>query len=364
MEVLGDSGELRLGGRKQRSVLAILLLHPNQVVPVDEIARGLYGDEMPATAVAQVRDHISQLRKLFAGAADANGSLLVTRPPGYVLRLAPDQLDASFFERRTSEAAAALAHGDAELAAEGLRTALALWRGPPLAEFVYDAFAQPAIARLEELRLIALEERIAADLALGRDGAVVSELEALVKEHPLREQFRIQLMLALYRSGRQAEALDVYQENRRLLLDELGIEPSEEIRELEGKILRQDPSLQLPRPERDADGNGANGRPVSDRNPYKGLHAFEEGDAHDFFGREALTSQLVDRFGSSRFLAVVGPSGSGKSSAVRAGLVPALRQGGLPGSETWPVVDLTPGAYPLEELEAALLRIAATPPRA
>jgi DNA-binding SARP family transcriptional activator len=247
IEMLGASGTVRLGGPKQRGVLAILLLRANQVVPVDEIASELYGDDVPATAVAQVRDHVSQLRKLLAeDELDAKGTPLETRAPGYLFRLEPDQLDAARFERRTSQAAGALARGEAGLAAEWLREALALWRGPPLAEFAYDSFAQPAIARLEELRLIALEQRIEADLALGLDGALVGELEALVREHPLRERLRAQLMVALYRSGRQAEALDVYHATRRTLVDDLGIEPSEELRALSGKILRHDSSLESP----------------------------------------------------------------------------------------------------------------------
>ena len=193
---------------------------------------------------AQVRDHVSQLRKLFAnGDVATDGSILETQAPGYLLRVEREQFDAALFEGRTNEAAAALGRGDAQLAAGWLREALGLWRGPPLADFAYDSFAQPEIARLEELRLLALERRIEADLALGRDGALVGEVQALVREHPLREQFRLQLMLALYRSGRQAEALDVYHATRRALVDELGIEPSEELRDLAGRMLRHDPSL-------------------------------------------------------------------------------------------------------------------------
>jgi energy-coupling factor transporter ATP-binding protein EcfA2 len=230
-----------------------------------------------------------------------------------------------------------------------LRTALALWRGPVLADFAYEPFAQPAIARLEELRLAALERRIDADLRLGRNGTLVGELEELVAAHPLREQLRGQLMLALYRAGRQAEAVGLYHEGRRLLVDELGIEPSSELRELASRVLRQDTSLA-------ADGSAEAGPEREIRNPYKGLHAFIEADAEDFFGREQLVGELVARVADERFLAVVGPSGSGKSSVVLAGLVPEIRARG------WKIAVMTPGAYALEELEAALLRIAVNPP--
>jgi WD40 repeat protein/DNA-binding SARP family transcriptional activator len=363
IEVADDAGAIKLGGPRQRAVLAILLLHANRVVPVEQIAEDLYGDALPATAVAQVQDHVSQLRKLLGqtGGTGAGESILETRAPGYLLRVGPDQLDAFRFERLAAEAAGALGRGDADPAASLLRQAFALWRGPPLADFLYEPFAQPAIARLEAARLGALERRIEADLLLGSDGQLVGELEELVRDHPLREQLRAHLMLALYRAGRQAEALEVYHDARRILADELGIEASPALRELAGMILRQEPSLEPMRPF-GPDGADAGTAPTTIRNPYKGLRAFGEADANDFFGREAMSRQLVDRLGEARFIAVVGPSGSGKSSLVRAGLTPALRKGDLPGSDGWPIVEMTPGEHPLEELEAALLRVAVNPP--
>jgi WD40 repeat protein/DNA-binding SARP family transcriptional activator len=364
LDVLVDGESLRLGGPKQRGVLAVLLLRANTVVPVEQLASDLYGEEIPPTAVAQVRDHVSQLRKLLdPGHRPASeGGLLETRAPGYVLHLDLEQLDASRFEARLEEATRAIGRGDFEFASAELRNALALWRGPPLADFSYESFAQAAIGRLEELRLTARERRIEADLRLGSDGSLVGELEELLAEHPLREQLRAQLMLALYRSGRQAEALEVYQVARRQLVEELGLEPSPALRELESKMLRHDPSLE--RPPHQARQTADEPEPLDSelRNPYKGLRAFGEADAPDFFGREGLTSLLLDRLAASRFLAVVGPSGSGKSSVVRAGLIPGLLSGSLPGSEAWRVAVLTPGAYPLEELEACLLRIAINPP--
>jgi DNA-binding SARP family transcriptional activator len=353
IEVVGAGGTIRLGGHRQRAVLAILLLRANQVVPVERLAEDLYGGGAPATAVGQVRDHVSQLRKVLDVNRDGTAaSPLETRAPGYVLRTEAEQVDSQRFQHELETATAELRSGDARAAAARLREALGLWRGPALADFAYDAFAHAEIERLEELRLTALGQRIEADLALGRHGALVGELEALMVEHPLREEFCRQLMLALYRSGRHAEALEAYHAARRSLVDELGMEASAELRDLVSRILRQDPDLELQPP---ADGDGLRA-PPSVTNPYKGLRAFLESDADDFFGRERLIERLVGRTRESRFLAVVGPSGSGKSSVVRAGLVPALRP------ELAQVITLSPGAYPLEELEAALLRIAVNPP--
>ncbi len=359
IEVVDDGEAIRLGGPRQRAVLAILLLQANRVVPVEQIADGLYGEGAPVTALAQVRDHVSQLRRLLGRPPGATGleSILETRPPGYLLRVEPDGVDAFRFERMTDEADAALHRGEARAAAELARQALELWRGPPFADFSHESFAQPAIARLDELRLRAVESRIKAELMLGHAGDLVSELEELTRAHPLREQLRAHLMLALYRSGRQAEALAVFHETRKTLGDELGIEVSSALRELASLMLRQDRSLSAATPE-----DPPPGETGPARNPYKGLSAFGEGDARDFFGREGLSRQLADRLDADRFVAVVGPSGCGKSSLVQAGLVPLLRQGALPGSATWPIVELSPGEHPLEELEAALLRVAVNPP--
>ena len=169
--------------------------------------------------------------------------MIVTRGGGYLVRVGPGELDLSRFERLVEEGSEALAEGAPERALERLREALALWRGPPLAEFAYEPFAQQEIARLEELHLTALELRIEAGLALGEHARLIGELETLVKRQPFRERLRAQLMLALYRSGRQAEALDAFQDARRTLVEELGIEPSRELEELQRAILAQDPTL-------------------------------------------------------------------------------------------------------------------------
>jgi DNA-binding SARP family transcriptional activator len=241
LEVLDGDRPVRLGGPKQRAALAILLLSANRVVSVERLADDLYAGAPPVTAVTQVQRQISELRKVLG--ADA----IETRSPGYVIHVEPGRLDLDRFERTTHDAAQALEKDDASGGAELLRRALDLWRGAPLADLTYESFAQTAIARLEELRLAALEQRFGAELALGRHAAVLPELEGLVWDHPLREGLRAQLMLALYRAGRQAEALDVYRRTREALVEEFGIEPSPSLHELERRILIQDPSLEQER---------------------------------------------------------------------------------------------------------------------
>jgi predicted ATPase/DNA-binding SARP family transcriptional activator len=240
LEVLDRGRVLSLGGRRKRAVLAILLKHRNRAVSSDRLIEELWGERQPATALQTVRVHVSQLRKVLGP------DLLRTLPAGYVLEREPEQLDACRFERLLAEGRAAIAVGDAASAAALLHEGLALWRGPALADFTFEPFAQVEIAHLEELRLAALEARIEADLTLGGNIELVGELEALIADHPLRERFHAQLMLALYRAGRQSDALNAYREARRLLVDKLGLEPSAELRALEGAILRQDASLGFP----------------------------------------------------------------------------------------------------------------------
>jgi DNA-binding SARP family transcriptional activator len=247
LEVVGDTGALLLGGPKRRSVLAILLLNANRVVSIDRLADDVYGEASPATVVTQLQGHVSQLRRLLDPdhRAGEPGSLIETREPGYLIRIAPEQIDLHRFERWTEEAARSLARGDADKAAARLREALGLWRGPALADLAYEPFAQTAIARLDELRLAALEQRIEADLRMGRHVEVVPELEALVGEHPFQEHLRGHLMLALYRSGRQTDALAAFRDGRSALVGAFGVEPTPALQELERAILRQDPTLDL-----------------------------------------------------------------------------------------------------------------------
>jgi WD40 repeat protein/DNA-binding SARP family transcriptional activator len=587
LEVLDDARPVALGGIKARAVLAVLLLHPNESVNAERLSLALWGDEVPATAVKTVQVYVSRLRKAF-GDPDA----LITTTAGYCLRVREDELDADRFARLTGDGCRALAAGHAERAATMLREALALWRGPPLDDLSFEPFAQAEIARLAEQRLAAVEARVEADLAAGRHAAVVGELRRLVRAHRARERLAGQLMLALYRCGRQADALEVFHDARHALLAEVGVEPGPELRRLEEAILRQDDSLEsgavaseLP-PELDVadapplvardvelarlrehwerarEGCGAlvtvtgvrgigksrlaaelagelhplgatvlyvdaagsteaalevlsraaaatthptllvvddadraqpgvlgdlsklarglasvpvlalataedaqalaalgareslalaplavdavtaisaryapargeaevpgdwllqasagvpgrihdvarrwgqrearrrvgavAGRAAAGRSelrsmeleltgdvaelqaaresvaleqeaglavvcPFKGLAAFEVADAGYFFGRERLVAQLVARLVGAPLLGIVGPSGSGKSSVLRAGLLPALASGVLPGSEGWRQVVLRPGEHPLRDLDAATSTLA------
>jgi len=573
LEVHGEFGAVVLGGVKPRVVLAVLLLHPNEPVSAERLALALWGEDAPAAATKTVQVHVSRLRK-----ALGDPEAVATTPAGYRLRVRPDELDAERFERGVEAGRDALDAGQPEHAAVLLREALELWRGPPLAGLEFEPFVRAEIARLEEQRLAALEMRVEADLAAGGHAAVVSEVRQLLAEYPTRERLAAQLMLALYRSGRQSEALEVYRKARDVLVGELGVEPGPELQRLHEALLAQDPSLELQTPAlvlpreldadtapplvgrdgeldrlrehweaarigagrlvtlrgaegmgktrlaaelagevhrsggvvchlaargprgarvaalvelrdaarptlvvvddadragaevaaalaglvaalagapvlvlvcgRDAaalarlqphdalvleplgagavraiaagrevpadwllDGGGvprrvhelvsgwvrreaarrvgtAAGRTAAGRAelrameaeltdgvielqaardtaaaddapvvcPFKGLACFEVADAPYFFGRERLVAELVAGLVGAPLLGVVGPSGSGKSSVVRAGLLPALAGGVLPGSETWARVIMRPGEHPLSELKTARAR--------
>jgi predicted ATPase/DNA-binding SARP family transcriptional activator len=247
LEVLRDGRPVALGGRKPRALLAILLLHANEVVSADRLIDALWGSSPPGAVGNTLQAHISQLRKALGGKdGTASNGRIRTQRPGYVIDVEPEELDVARFEYLVESGRRALAGREVEVAAGLLREALDLWRGPALGEFAYEPFAEHEIARLEELRLVAVEERIETDLAAGSHRQLVPELEQLTAEHPLRERLRGQLILALYRAGRQADALRVYQETRRALVDELGIEPSPALQQLERAILIQDPGLEAP----------------------------------------------------------------------------------------------------------------------
>ena len=557
LEVDAGSGPIPLGGPKQRAVLAHLLLHPNQLVPSGALIDELWGDEPPETARNTLQTYMSHLRKALGEGR------LVWRSPGYVLSVDPSELDSSRFDDLVREAKKALAV-DPSVGVSLLDDALALWRGPAFADVAEEASLLAEASKLDDLRLAAQEERLEGLLGSGQTGRAVGEAEALLARHPLRERPWGQLMLALYREGRQADALAAFQRARAILADELGIDPSPELVRLHERILGQDPALDLrgeplrgyrlmerigegpmgvvfrglqPRVERDVAvkvlhqrlvGDGAfirrfepeaqavaalehphivplfdywrepegayvvtrymrggslraleeRGEPLAPerrativrqvasalafahrqgvahgnvrtsnvlfdaeanaylgdfrigvaapatieddleqldaiarrlvgdapgilgwleatdgasgagalvealqpgppspgeglasgtdaRNPYKGLRPFGEADAGDFFGRTELVARLTARLNEpgpeSRFLSVVGPSGSGKSSVVRAGLVPAIRAGALAEDGSVLVAELFPGAHPFDELEAALLRLSARP---
>jgi predicted ATPase/DNA-binding SARP family transcriptional activator len=290
LSVSSDGEPIALGGQKRRALLAVLLLEPNQVVSRDRLIDALWGEEPPDTARNTIQVYVSQLRKLLPD------GMLETAPPGYRLAVDTEAIDLFEFVRLSEEGRTALGTGDAARAADTLRNALALWRGAPLADLPWEPFAQAEIVRLEELRLAAHEDRIDADLALGRHGQLAGELEGLVAEHPLRERLRAQLMLALYRSGRQADALAVYQRARRTLVDELGIEPSDTLRQLERAILAHDPSL-----------NVAQARP--------GLPRRAPIPATPLLGRERELAALAElvRDADTRLVTLTGTGGIGKT---------------------------------------------------
>ena len=251
LEVSGVDGPVALGGGRERALLALLLLHANEVVRSDLLIEELWRGEPPASAAKALQVYVSRLRKRLGA------DVVTTRARGYAVIVADDELDLARFERLVGEA-----RGAAPLeAASKLRDALSLWRGPTLPELANEPFAQAEIARLEELRLATLEDRVDADLGLGRHSELVAELELLVTRNPYRERLRRQLMLALYRSGRQADALAAYRDARRALSDELGLEPSSELRELERQILAHDEGLAAPKAPPEA---GAPG-PVSEQ---------------------------------------------------------------------------------------------------
>jgi DNA-binding SARP family transcriptional activator/class 3 adenylate cyclase len=276
---IGDR-PLPLGGAKQRALLALLLLNANRVVSRERLIDELWGDNPPETAVTSVQVYVSRLRKLLPPEA------LVTRPPGYLLEVEPESLDLMRFERLLSDARQA----DSERASRLLREALQLWRGEALAEFSSEPFARVEGARLQDLRLAALEERIEADLALGRHTELIGELEQLIVEHPHRERLRAQLMLALYRSGRQAEALEEFRQAR-ATLDELGIEPGEQLRRLEKQILTHDRTLETPR-------------------RRTNLPA----QATPLIGRTRELAEVLELMRANRLVTLTGAGGSGKTS--------------------------------------------------
>lgn len=279
VEVWADGEPVQLGSPKQRAALTLLILEAGRVVSTDQLVDALWGEQPPRTAATSLQNFVSRLRKVLGN------ETLVTKAAGYQLAIRPEQVDAERFRRLYEEAKA----GEAAERSAKLVEALAMWRGPPLAEFRFDSFAQAEVGRLEALQLTILEERIEADLAAGRQAELVGELEALVAQHPHRERLRGHLMLALYLSGRQAEALQAYLDARSKLVDELGIEPGPELKSLHASILRQDSSLAVRR-------GGAGSGPE---------HRFEEVVAAVLAGRVVpvlgadvaeLTKRLAERF--------------------------------------------------------------------
>src|SRR4051794_23668005 len=383
IEVTFGNGAVPLGSPKQRAVLAMLALDAGITVSAEQLIDGLWGEDPPATAGKLVQLYVSHLRKALATAGD--GDAIVTHGRGYELRVGRGDIDVGQFERLLAQGAA--------------REALGLWRGPALADIVDQPFATVEARRLEELRATAREMAIEHDLDAGRHREVLAELETLLAHEPLRERLHVQRMLALYRSGRQAEALEAYRAARATLVEQIGVEPGPELRRMQDAILRQDPSLEpperaLPELERYAtetreqaarrlgeaarrasaeraewlaaeddlvagivelQGVRERARPPRDRGeaPFKGLESFDIADADLFFGRERLIAAMVARLSGARLIGVVGPSGSGKSSVLRAGLLASIADGVLPGSGDWSLAVVRPGEHPVDALRAA-----------
>lgn len=333
-----ENGPVELGPPKQRSVLAVLLLHANEIVSTDRIIDLVWGDDPPRTADHSVQIYVSELRKALSNGSPSN--LIETRPPGYVLNSPPDAIDARRFERLVRDGLTAVRTGDLNRGKSMLEKGLALWTTSPLSDFPYDEFAQGYIRSLAEMRADALETLAGLYLDQG-DADTARELaRRVIDSDPLREEPHRLAMLALYRAGRQADALREYGEYRDLIGEELGIDPSPTLKDLEERILLQDPTLSVGEPTR-----------ATDSNPYRGLRAFSEEDADLYFGREDLISEVLDKIRAGHgMVSIVGPSGCGKSSAAQAGVIPALREAG----ET--VVMFQPGARPLWELAGALDR--------
>lgn len=343
LEVMADDRPVAIAGSKERMLLACLIAHAGSVAAIDDLVEELWGESPPRTVERTLASYVSRLRRAL-GSAD----LIASRGGGYSLQTGPQQIDADRFEALAAEGHRLLAEGGPQDALPALEEALGLWRGAAYQDFRYTGFGRAEGERLEELRRTAIEDRVDAGLSAGDPGQLVAELEAMVVDAPLREHRWAQLMLALYRSGRQAEALQAFTRARTMLTEELGIEPGPELQRLQSSILAQDGELDRALP--------AAADPVlpSDVCPYKGLARFETADAGFYFGRERLVSEAVGDLVDSRFLALVGSSGSGKSSLLRAGIMHALEAGAIPGSEGWATTVVRPGDHPADAWALAL----------
>ncbi len=355
VEVLDGSRPVALGGRQRRTLLAVLLVHAGDVVSTDRLIDELWGDGAPAASRKTVQAHVAHLRRLL----NTEAEVLVGTGDGYVIQADPRSIDAIRFEQMVGDARQLRAH-DPGSAAGLFEEALSLFRGAPLSGIADDAFSlRVEASRLEEMRLAAMEDLLETRLAAGASTDVAVEAERLVAQHPLRERLWGLLALAYYRTGRQGDALRALGRLRERLIEELGVEVSPEIRELEQRILEQDPTLtDLQRSAVEAPVS-ITAAPVV-RNPYKGLRAFDESDAPDFFGREDLVRRLLERFTARQahgLVVLVGPSGVGKSSVVRAGLVPALREGSIRDSVSWDIVVTFPGTDPFASLAKGISEV-------
>jgi predicted ATPase/DNA-binding SARP family transcriptional activator len=328
LEVRRGGTPVHVGGPRQRALLGLLLCHANKVVSRDQLIDELFGDQPAGQAARMLRVQVSRLRQALAS---DGAPRVLARPPGYLLRVQDSELDLQVFERRVAAGRSALEQGDPGQAAALLGAAESLWRGRPLADLEFEPLARFEIQRLAELRLLAAEDRIEAQLALRQHGALCPELGQLVAEHPLRERLRGRLMLALYRSGRQAEALDTYRAGRVLLVAELGIEPGTELRRVHEQVLAADPALDLP-----ASAGAAFPSLWSLGGPK--LRNNLPAQVSSFIGRDAELAEVRALVGGSRLVTLTGAGGAGKTRLalqVAAGLLDSARDG------VW-FVDLAP----------------------
>jgi DNA-binding SARP family transcriptional activator/WD40 repeat protein len=344
-----------LPGGKERLLLAVLAARAPAVVSTDALAEAMWDGDPPVSARKSLQAHVVRLRSALEPGRPkgSSGRYVVRRGTGYALAVGRSDVDALLMVDRAARGHADLAAGDVTAAERDLASAVALWRGEPYADWPDAPFAEPERRRLLEVRAGALVGLLEARLQLGRHTEVLPELENRVAEEPLREDWWRLLVLALYRAGRQADALAAVRRVRAVLSDELGAEPGPALRQLEAAILAQDPALDLP--SAPAPATAAQERSLAVAQdlgacPYKGLATYQLADAPLFHGRRRLVSALVARLVDAPLVVVSGPSGAGKSSVVRAGLVPALVDGALPGSRSWTTVLVTPGRRPVDAL--------------
>lgn len=447
LRVTRPDGDVEIPGAKERTLLLALVARIGRTVPVEDLVDALWGDQPPRAPTKALQTYVLRLRNALEPHRDGAPTVLVTDPGGYRLALGEDQVDQQRFATLAELGHRALLEGRYAVAADTLDDALALWRGPAYAGFRSASFAEAQARRLDELHLAAQEDRWAAELELSGGHATAAEVEALLEVHPFRERLWALLVRALYRSGRQADALDAYERARTLLLDELGVDPGPELRALHRQVLAQDPALAavttVPTPDgaeeelteaevrglvaavadpadveratadvvatgeltapavrrraaawvrrtvgaRVHEGTAALNRSATDvaelRSrlvhevsaveharrwsadsgvcPWRGLASYTVDDAEWYAGRERLVAELVTRVSSQPLVVVVGASGSGKSSLVHAGLLAALRDGRLPGSDEWPVVSMRPGVHPVREVAQQALTAAGQP---